>query len=313
MKKTGFIILFIIVISAILFIPVTRQNNISINASFFNTYQHLTNANNWKKWRSDVHQAWLTDSTKINISKTSKGFNLNYSGAGIQVTVNGYSLLISETGHTRGTVYTYIVFPNSNQNKTDVTVIEETNVLHYLLNLNRDQTLSDTHVTDLQHFMEDPDLYYGYHIVKRKVSDTAIILLKRTVLANYKFDEAKKSLFALQAYLAAHGLKQTQPLMAQFLPKSTDSMLVRVGIPVDKKAVSASPVEFVHMPQTGSLYTVRFHGKFKERISVYAAVQRFFKDKQLPMPILPFENYLDNKLPANENDTVNIQLNFTTF
>ena len=308
MKKIGFLILIIIIISGVLFIPVTNQKTVTVKALFFNTYQQLSSAGNWLKWRRDLRPAWMADSSKISVTKTQNGFDLKYRDSVIHVAVNGYSLYISETGNPN---YAYTVFPDTNQNKTNITVFEQTNILNYLFK--SDHLLSDTHITDLKGFLENPDLYYGYQITKIKVTDTALVVLNRVVLDKLKFTTAQQNLAILKQYIAANGLKQTQPFIAQFLPKQKDSVLVNIGVPVNRNVIPRQPIHFMRMPPYGNLYTLKYHGKFKDRVNAFSAMRRFFTDRQLPMPILPFETYLDNKLPLSENDTVNIKLNFSTF
>jgi effector-binding domain-containing protein len=311
MKKKVIIFSILLVILFLVFVPFTRQRTFSIKASFFNTYQQLAKADNWKKWRKDLRKANLADSTKISYKPNSNGFKLNYPDNTLTVRIiNGYTFSIYENNTPD---YSYTVVPEKLQNVTSIIVTEKTNFVNRLFDLITKKSFSETHITDFKEFMEDPDLYYGYKIIKKKVTDTNIIVLKKVILAKNKFSEAAKTITALKQFIDLKGLKQTQPLIAQFFTKPNDSMQVNAGLPINKKTSASKPIAFMEMPQTGNLYTVRFQGKFKDRTKVYAAVKRYFNDRNLSMPILPFETYLDNKLPENDSDIVNIQINFTTF
>jgi effector-binding domain-containing protein len=311
MKKKVFVFSILSVILFLFFVPFTQQKTFSIKAPLYNTYQQLAKADNWKKWRTDLRRAYLSDSTKISDKQDSNGFKLSYHDITLLVNiVNGYTFSINENNKND---YSYTVIPEKMPNVTSIIVTEKTNFIKHLSDLINKKSYSETHITDLKHFMEDPDLYYGYKIIKKKVTDTNIIVLRKVVLAKNKFSEAAKTLITLKQFIDLKGFKQTQPLIAQFFTKTNDSLQVNIGLPINGKIAASNPITFMQMPPNGNLYTVKFHGKFKERAKVYDAVHQYFNDRNLPMPILPFETYLDNKLPENDSDIVNIQINFTTF
>jgi effector-binding domain-containing protein len=310
MKKKVILISLALVVLAVCFIPVTQQKTISVKASFFNTYQQLAKAANWKKWRTDLHKISLTDSAKISEKQDINGFKLNYADLNLDVRVlNGYSFYINENNFD----YRYTVLPGKTQDVTSIIVTEKTNFINYLINIINARSFSETHITEFKNFMENPDLYYGYKIYKSKITDTNIVVLRKVILAKNKFTEAAKTLNLLKQYITVNGFKQTQPLIAQFFPKKDDSLQLNVGIPINEKAVTHNAIIFMTMPKTGNIYAIKFHGKFIDREKVYAAAQQYFNDRHITIPILPFETYLDNRLPANDSDIVNIQFNFPSF
>lgn len=313
MKKNAVLLLLLLIILAACFVPVTRQKTVSIKASFFNVYQQLAKPGNWGQWRSDLRPLRLTDSGKIVNISSPGGFKINAGDINVNVQVQGYVFVITAHDNTGNHDYTYTVLPGKFPNATLVTITKTTGLLNYLFRRYHDNLFSDTHISDLKSFMENDDLYYGYKIVKRRVTDTTIIVLRKVVLSKNKFAEAAKTLTILKQYLYTHHLTQTQPLIAQFFDKHNDSTQVNIGLPVDKKAPPKYPVAFMEMPSTGYFYTVRFRGKFKDRVKAYAAMQRYFSDRLMPVPILPLETYLDNKLPVSDTDEINIQINFPTF
>ncbi|MDB5132083.1 MAG: hypothetical protein JWR02_1832 [Mucilaginibacter sp.] len=313
MKKFIVLIPVIVLLSIAFFIPVSQQQTVVIKASFFNVYKELASAGNWERWRPDIRKPHQTDSTKILEKQNANEFTLNFSTTSLQVIVNGYSFNVREYATDDELNYNYTVIPEKLPNYTSVVVTEKVSLIRYLINLVSGKSLVETHIADLKNFMEDADLYYGYKITRRKVTDTNVVVLRKMVLSKNKFDEAAKTLIALKRFIDSKGLEQTQPLIAQFFTKSGDSSEVNVGIPINGKVVAHDPIAFMRMPQTGSLYTVKFRGKFKDRMKAYAALQRYFNDRQLAMPLPPFETYVDDKLPQNESDIINIQINFTTF
>ncbi|MDP9046956.1 MAG: hypothetical protein M3N14_02390 [Bacteroidota bacterium] len=313
MRKTIALLLALLLAGFVIFTPVTQQKTFVIKSSFFNVYNELTRAGNWERWRPDIRKLYQSDSTKITRIQDKTGFTLKFSAINLHISLNGYTFNISEFKAGEKLAYSYIVVPQQLPNYTSLVVIEKTSLLRYLVGLTSGKALNETHAADFKLFMEDTDLYYGIKIIKTKVSDTNIVVLRKVVLVKNKFSEAAKSYAILKQFISSQGLKQTQPVIAQFLPKSGDSSEVNIGIPVNGKAAKGGPVSFLRMPKTGSLYIARFYGKFSDRMNVYAIVQKYFSDKQLTMPLLPFESYLDNKLPQNDSDIINIQVNFTTY
>lgn len=313
MKKKAVLLLLLLIALAACFIPVTRQKTFSIKASFFNVYQQLAKPGNWDQWRSDLRQLWLSDSGKISNTVGPGSFKINAGELNLNVQIQGYVFAIATHDKTGKHDYTFTVLPGKFSNATLVTVTQTSGLFNYGLQRFNGDLFADTHISDLKNFMENDGLYYGYEILKKRVTDTNIIVLRKSVLSKNKFIEATKSFSALKQYFSARHLTQTQPLIAQFFDKHNDSTQVNIGLPVDKKVSAKYPVAFMEMPSTGYFYTVQFHGKFKDRLKAYAAVQRYFSDRLMPVPILPLETYLDNKLPASESDTVNIRINFPTF
>jgi effector-binding domain-containing protein len=311
MKKKVILLSSILVIFAICFIPFTQQKTVTVNASFFNVYQQLAKARNWEKWRGDLRNAWLTDSTKISGMQDANGFKLNYANIRLNLNIeNGYTFKIKENNGNKEFDYSYTVLAGKYQDTTSIILTEKTNGLNYLLNKLNTREASQTHITDFKNFMENPSLYYGYEITKTKVTDTNIVVLRRIVLAKDKFNEAAKTLNTLKQYVASNGLKQTQPLIAQFIPKNGDSSQVNIGLPINSKAFTKNHIVYMMMPKNGNIYSVKFHGKFNERQKVYAVMQQFFHDKAIQAPAVPFETYLDDKLPASDTAQINIQVNF---
>lgn len=310
MKKKIIAVSIIAVLAAVCLIPVTREQSIPIKASFFDTYRQLDKAENWKKWRSDLREASRADSSRVTDTKDSSGFIIRSGSQVIQVTrEGGYFFRVDEGEDTFG----YAVFPGKLPNQCTLVITEKPKLIRFLLAKIAGNPAAYMHTGDLRNFMETPDLYYGYAIRKIKVTDTNILVLRRLVPAKDKFNDAAAMLHELKQYLTKNNLKQTQPVMAQFLPSGKDSAQVNIGIPVNKKAVSTGSFTYMSMPATGYFYAVNFKGIFSGREKAYAAVYQYFKDRGLQVPLLPVENYLDNKLPVNDTSRINIRISFATF
>ena len=313
MKKTFifFALLFIFILIA--FIPFKKQQSVLIKATFFNVYQRLSKPVYWQQWKSDLKNLTVSEKGNLITNQKVNGFDIVSDKINLSVVVNGYNFLITEGKGLKKIEYAYTVLPQKKEDETLISIEEKTNIFSNLLSFFVSKDDDNSPINDLKIFMETPRLYYGFDIIKKHVTDTDILVVKKVILAKYKFTEAAKSFDLLKKYALANGLNQTQPVMAQFIPKQNDSIELKIGLPVNKKVKNKGDLQFVNMPATGYMYTAKFNGLFKDRNKVFSAVQNYFSDRRMPMPILPFEIYLDNKLPTSETDTVNIQLNCSTY
>lgn len=313
MKKIIVLISSVLILLAIYFIPVTQQKTILIKSSFFNVYNELAKPANWEKWRQDLNKVYLADSNKISIKKKPGMFTINYAGQELNVKWGGALFNINEHENDKSVAYSYLVEPDKVLDKTLITIYKNTNALSYLIRKFSPVSFSDTHIDDLKNFMETDSLYYGCKIFKTKVPENNLIVIRKVVLAKNKFTEAANSLATLRQYVKTNGIKQTQPVIAQFLPKGTDSAQVNVGLFINKQVSSDKVISFTRMPKGGPLYVAKFRGKFNDRQKAYAGLHQYFTEHLYQSVILPFETYIDDRLPVTDTDKINIQVNFTAY
>ena len=313
MKKSVVLLSLLLVIFAACFIPVTQQQTIPVKSPFLKVYQVLISPDKWKEWRPDLKKGWLTDSNKVVVQKGSNTFNIKYEGGTLGVKQTGSSFDINERDGNNTTDYTYEVVPDTNIRKTNVSVSKKSSALNYVIAAFKGPDFSDTHVGDLKNFMETDSLHYGCKIIRIKVPDSNLIVIDKEVFAKNKFNEAEKMLKTLQQFVKTHNLKQEQPIIAQFLPRGADSTQIKVGIFIDKEVNSAGEVTFMRMPKGGTFYMGRFSGKFKEKYRVYDGMHEYFTDHLYQMALIPFESYLDNKLPRSDTDRVNVRVVFPSY
>jgi effector-binding domain-containing protein len=140
-----------------------------------------------------------------------------------------------------------------------------------------------------------------------------LIEIQKEVISKDKFTEAAKMQATLQQYVKIHNIRKVQPMIAQFLPKGKDSTNINVGFYIDKEVNGENEVHFARMPKGGPLYSAKYNGAFNKRSKTYMALRQYFIDHLYQQAILPFESYLDDKLPTSDTSKVNIQVNFSTF
>jgi effector-binding domain-containing protein len=311
-KKIVFAALLLIILTS-LFIPVSEQKTVSINASIFNVYNQLVTPGNWENWRPDLKKIAGDDSTKISIQKNKGSFVLRYSDLELSVRAAGGIFYIDDGFGKKTSSYSYVLVPDKDPARTSVTVYKETSALSHLVGKFGQMSFAETHIHDLKNFLETDSLHYGFAIVKTKVPNDNLVEIKKEVLTKDKFSQAAQSFSALQQYVRANHAKQMQPVIAQFLPRGKDSTRVNVGMYIDKAVKPGKDIIFVTMPKGGPLYSAKFKGRFNQRQKAYSGVQQYFNDHHYQSIILPFETYLDNKLPVSDRSIVNIRVNFSAY
>lgn len=313
MKKKVVVLFLFALVFAACFTTVSEQKTISIKASFFNVFIQLSKPENWRKWRADINTIPAADSSKIIIKKDTASFKISYGQKQLNIESKGYLFEIKDKWATANADYSYAVIPGKVQNKTTIIVSKRVFAIRYLIGKLSPVSFADTHINDLKRFMETDSLRYGFNILKTRISEENLVEIKKEVLKKEEYTEAAKMRASLYQYIGKQNARKTQPLIAQFLPRGKDSIQINVGFYIDKKVKGEKEIMFVTMPKGGPLYTAIYKGKFDERSTAYAALRQYFSDHFYQLSILPFESYLDDKLPASDTDHVNIRLNFASY
>jgi effector-binding domain-containing protein len=313
MKKKIILLSLLVLVIAACFIPVTQQETFSIKSPFLNIYRELIIPANWERWRPDIRKDFNADSAKISIKKENSSFSIKYGRQELSVGLNENMLAVNDAWNGSSSKYTYTVIPEKDLKKSSVIVVKTTSAANYLVSKINGSYLSDTHINDLKKFMETDSLLYGCNIIRIKVPDSNLIVIDKEVLAKNKYIEAAKMLTSLQQYLKTHDVKQVRPLIGQFLAKGKDSSLLKVGFFINKEVKSEKEITFMRMPLGGTFYIGTFKGKFKERAKIYAGMHEYFTNHLYQLALIPFETFLDNKLPASDTDKVNVQVIFPSY
>jgi effector-binding domain-containing protein len=313
MKKIAILLFLLLIILSLFFIPVTQQKEVSVKAPFLTLYGLLISPGQWEKWRPDLRNIADGDSSCISFHKNANSLELDRDGQTLRVRHEGNSLFINDSIGGKVTMYDYTLIPRKIDDSTSVIVTKKTSVIGYLLAKAGRDNFSDTHISDLKKFMETDSLRYGCHIFKTKVPEADLIEMKKEVLTKDQFITAANLLNSLELFIKANRATKMQPLIAQFLPKGRDSVQVNVGFFINKPVKPENGIAFVTMPKGGPLYTAKFSGRFDRRQKVYQGLHLYFTDHRYQSIILPFETYLDNKLPKSDTDRVNIRVNISAY
>jgi effector-binding domain-containing protein len=314
MNKKVLLAVILLVIIASCFIPVTEQTTTTIKSPFLSLYSLLTSPEKWEQWHPGFRKYTVADSNnKIVVHRDSDAFSLEHANVTLNVKRQANTFNISERDSNNTVNYTYSLLPvlDKMMNKTRISAEKSTSLGKYLVGMIWPDSLKDTHLYDLKAYMETDSLRYGYNIMDARVPASFIIEMKQKVLKGNKFSAANQMFSTLQQYLKVHGIKQLQPVMAQFLPKAKDSAQVNVGLFIDKEIKPDNTFSFVTMPKGGQLYAIKYNGRFDKRYKLYTAAKQYYADHSYHMIIQPFETYLNNKLPLSDTGRVNIQVNFS--
>jgi len=315
MIKKILLFMLLAAVIAVCFIPVTLQKTTTIHSPFLSIYSRLTNPLNWVHSRPDLRKASLTDSDKIAVQKDSSRFTIKYNGLALKVDLKGNSFDVGEDEHGKTTNYSYTMVPVPDKllDKTSITIREDKTVMTYLIGKISQSPILEDRLRDLKSYLETDSLLYGFNIFKTGVPDSLLIVKQNEVLEKNQFIEAAKILASLQGYMKANNVEATQPVIAQFNKNAKDSVQVKVGFFINKAIKSSNGIQLNRMPKGGPLFAIKYKGEFLKRGKAVQALTQYFADHSHQLVILPFETYLDNKLPLSEKDTIKIQVNFGTF
>jgi effector-binding domain-containing protein len=158
----------------------------------------------------------------------------------------------------------------------------------------------------LKLFVEDPLTFYGFPIEIRPVSDSLIMTRQLTVKAT------ETSLPLRQIYSDLTDYARTNQLIFKTYRyvsfKETDSGKIRlaVGIPVNKRGQAAEGIRFLEMPVGGRLLVGNTTGSPSRIKALYAAMEKYMKDKNLKRVADPLEKY--EYFPRSAQDSLHIKV-----
>jgi effector-binding domain-containing protein len=313
MKKNVIIILLVLVVFVIFFLPFKQQQTINIHTNYFIAFQQLQKPENWKNWQPDLYKAWKKDSSQVKIVKKSKGFSIEAPEITFNVnTAEGFAFKVDKKNGGKNSTYTYVAIPNNRNGSALILVITRSNLFQSACNF-FSKNLNKSDIFYLKNYLEDTRLFYGFEIKNITVTDSNVVVMKKVVAAKNKLNEIAQIQLALKDFIQKHQLKEVQPVIADIRDAGHDSIRIMIGIPVDKRSVSAGKVEFMYIPRGGRMLTGIYTGKYGGRQRLYAAMKSYLTDHNLATPEDPYEKYLDNKIPVSDTSMVRLQVNFPIY
>ncbi len=310
MNKKLYLPILLIAIVACTLIPFSYQKIVTIDYPFMIVFNQLKAAN-WKKWQPQLLVIYAKDSTGIKTVQSKTGFSINAKNIYINAqTADGFKFAVTETINHKSTKYKYVTIPQSNAGKCSVIIIKKGNTYNWLLDF---IIKKPGDIDALKSYMYDTKAFYGYQINRGKVIDSNIVVQKQIVPIAARASEIVKIQQLLNAYLKLHGIKQEQPIMADIRDVSKDSALVMIGIPIVGRAKNSGDFKFMHLPRNGYMLSAYYRGPYGGRQKLYKAIKAYVTNHSLSAPEVPYEKFMDNKIPLSDADEVNMQVNFPIF
>lgn len=298
---------------SIFLIPVTEKSTISIAAPELAISQQLNSAENWGKWnvslKKDLHQ----DSGKYQVIN-------EYSLHTFSISTPQQSLLVKSpagnsfdiTNKKNNGTFHYNVLLNFDKksNSTSLFIEEKIPLFTSIFSSSKKKNPDTSVFSYLKKYMETDSLYYGFSIGIRNVVDTNIVFLTRHITLKEKFVAPPAIFKELLEFTTANHLAVTQPFILQYNQLPPDSLNIIAMLAVNKILPKKSSVNFMTMPIKGRMLVGYFKGKFKDRIQLQIAIQRYILDKNIYSILGSYEKYLNNKLPENDDSIVKIEMYF---
>lgn len=301
MKKALITLVILIIIG---FIPFQHQGNITLKANYFDVCQQLRLPANWLKWEPESSVSLLNRKPQSTVAAV--GFLIHTPDYIFNVTnISANVVKVIVTANYINYEQFYTVVPGLKNNITAVVIDYKINAFKWLFS----QFQKRTPINDLKVFMENAQLYYGFTIKEIQTDEVYMVVKKETVLAKNRYSVISKAAKNLNSFIAQNHLKATQELSGSYYPQKNDSLQILIGMPVNKPGIPANDVIFMRMPG-GKVVVGSYKGKYSERQKIYTSMEKYIQDHYLQKQVAPFETYLNNRLPANDNDVVDMQINY---
>ncbi|WP_184545425.1 GyrI-like domain-containing protein [Mucilaginibacter sp. FT3.2] len=304
MKKA---IIAVIVLIVIGFIPFQQKSIVNIKAGYFDVCQQLLLAGNWIKWQPDINN---TPPQQVKTDNIHSGFLITIPNQVFKMvsgSANTFDINTTITGVNYH--YLYTVVPRDIYNNGAVIITANTNLFKWLITKFKPNEKPDGLIQNLKAFMENAKLYYGFTIKEKNVAETYMAVKKETILLAGKYPQIGKAFNDLNSFIAQKNIKATQPISGTYYLRGKDSIQMLIGISINKEINSGNGIAIMRMP-AGKVVIGDYKGKYGERQKIYNAMEKYIQDNFLAKQVAPYERYLDNKLPAGDNDTVNMQVNY---
>ncbi len=298
------VIIFTLFTGAI-FYPITREASITINASMYNVYNQLNNAQSWEKWDTSIKTTRKTHAHRLS---NKKGFIISSTAQTTQVTFSDALVFGVNKGRDN---YDIILIPQKLDRSTAVVVSYKSNLLSYLLPGQSEHWLKKTSVLDLKNYVENPSSYYGINFKTLVINDIKLMICKKTVHPADLFHELKKIVNKLYRTVPAYQVIPTHKIYVQTIPADKDITLL-VGIPVKKELSSIGEINY--MPFSGGkVLTANYEGKYSDKQKIYDGIDAYFHDNHKSHVFKPVEVYSDTHLPISDTGHISTELIFPTY
>ncbi len=300
------VIIVVVLLTASLFIPVTQINSVTIEANFYNVLAQLNHPGNWIKWQSSLKiNSGGIDHSDIKTDSSHNSFSIKTPVTTFTVNrLTPVSFEVEEKIKNKSSLYALAVESTTLPKKTNVITAERKSLFDYIFK--NDNSAFQT-AKDLKSYIDDPVAYYGYSLTIQPVIDTIVLVTEKKMdSANWR-KEVSNMHHELYAFMRKNDLKQLQPKIISFKNLSEDTLLVRVGVAVDKTVKATKEIECRTMPK-GKMLVGEYQGPFNKRSSLSSSIEKYIIDHAMDRVATPWERYLSDSLPATDTSFVKLKM-----
>jgi effector-binding domain-containing protein len=313
-RKILFIIFSILVIVTgfLIWMPVRFEikKEISVNEPVEYAGSPFTDLRQWKNWNVEIRSL---DSSSMSYSDRSSGISAFLrSGENIYTITETNPAYVQVRADHRGIKeYHFILAVSDSIDKTTRLIwIRSLPFIGWLKEKLFTGKEMDQSLKNLKYIIEDSLRLYGFPISIEKVKDS-LVVTKVAICAN-----KDKILFLGRMYYSIFEFakKKEIPLsncrMANFSLSGRDSIRISAGIPTTKKGFSDQQISILEMPSHGRMLVGHYEGPYSGLGKLYAAMERYSRDKRLLKVAMVYEKYLTDPKSAEDSLHMRIEIYF---
>lgn len=289
MKKLLSILCIVVVVFLMvsIFIPVERVRSLSVQTTIQNAVAALGHPTGWRSLDS---------------------------GKNIRVSEVSYMLYqIAEPGKEGdSTAFTLAILPDispqHDPNNVSLSYAYTSSLFYKFFPRFEKPTKESRIVGELQHYLQDNTLFYGYPITTERLVDSFFLAKQQNIPAHDLLTTLPGMFKDLEDY--AHNY--TCRVIAQNIsiaPLGHDSITLMTGLNIDRPIPADNIHTFRELPSTLGLVVGEYQGAFRDRTGLYKAMEKFITDHALAKHGLPYERYLTS-LPTSDSSYIKIRLLF---
>lgn len=313
MKKIVIAILSAAIIIIALFFPITKNKTIIISATFDNTFPQIIHLENWKNWYPGIKEAYEKNPASYRLEKdsTQKKYTIIVPGKKYIIhVISPMSYQVSEISGNWANDFAFSFFPSDTARKIKINFAKKTSLLFSVLRANK---AGENAMKGLKFYLEDPKSFYGFGIEPAQIRDSVIASSAYRIRRKDIFSKIQNAYLNLIQYVKTNGLIKTGHTSISYSSLPNDSLLITVGVPVNKTALPDKEISCLALPAKGKILVATYEGLFSDRKKIYLAIWKYMTDHTLSAPAQPFERYLNDSIPSSDSSVIKIELDYPIY
>lgn len=151
--------------------------------------------------------------------------------------------------------------------------------------------------------LSNPDILYGFHIERRKVTDGILVSLKQAFDHTPSTEEVYALIGRVRAHVAAKGAKETNhPMLNVYSEDGGQTLTAQVAIPTDKALPSDGPFLLKRMLPGGNILMAEVTGGPTRVDSCRQALEDYVRDRNMMSPAIPFQSLVTDRMAVKDSN-----------